>query len=200
MPGRPLRQVRCGRTAGVASAPQRGPGSPGSSVRGADHTADGKGAKFAGRERITSAGATSRVFQPFTDNLMRLRLRSMLLTALALGPLGCESREETPSSRGNSVEGGTTIRVTLAEWSVEMSPDTVRAGPVSFLVTNQGTDRHELEVEREDEEFEFGEIPAGAEQRFPADLKPGIYEVYCPLADATSSHKSRGMTARLVVR
>ena len=95
---------------------------------------------------------------------------------------------------------GTAVRITLTEWRLDMSADTVPAGRVSFLVTNQGIDRHELEVEREDEEFDFGEIPAGAQQQFAADLKPGVYEVYCPLADPTASHKSRGMIARLVVR
>jgi hypothetical protein len=131
---------------------------------------------------------------------MTCALRSILLSGLTLATSGCDRSEQPASGRGDSAGAGTVIRISLAEWRLDMSPDTVPAGPVSLLVTNQGTDRHELEVEREDAELDFGEIPPGAQQRFAANLKPGVYEVYCPLADPTASHKSRGMIARLVVR
>jgi hypothetical protein len=132
---------------------------------------------------------------------MTSRLRSILLTVVFAGAAGCQSREEqTVSRQGDSADGGTVVRITLAEWSLDMAPDTVPAGPVTFLVTNRGTDRHDLEVEREDEEFEFGEVAVDAQQRFHAELQKGDYDVYCPLADPVGSHKSRGMIARLTVR
>jgi hypothetical protein len=151
--------------------------------------------------RGAGAGQSGPPFTPFTEMVMTCTLRTILLSALTLAVSGCESRgERTSSGRGDSAGAGTVIRISLAEWRLDLSPDTVPPGPVSLLVTNQGTDRHELEVERADAELDFGEIPAGAQQRFAADLKPGVYEVYCPLADATASHKSRGMIAHLVVR
>lgn len=186
---------RRGAGAGQSGPPCQGGESAGPGRNEAQNSRGGTGPHPSGR------GDEAREALPFTEMVMTCTLRTILLSALSLAASGCESRgEHTSSGRGDSAGAGTVIRISLAEWRVDLSPDTVPPGPVSLLVTNQGTDRHELEVEREDAELDFGEIPAGAQQRFAADLKPGVYDVYCPLADPTASHKSRGMIARLVVR
>jgi uncharacterized cupredoxin-like copper-binding protein len=71
----------------------------------------------------------------------------------------------------------------------------VKAGSVTFGVTNDGQEAHALEVEGNGIEEETEEIPPGDSAPLEVDLKEGTYELYCPVGD----HKDRGMTAELVV-
>ena len=91
----------------------------------------------------------------------------------------------------------TQVSVRLSEWKVELSQPNIAAGPVTFVVTNTGQIPHALEVEGEGIEQETETIQPGANGTLTLTLKPGTYEVYCPVGEG--SHKKLGMEAHLTV-
>ncbi len=91
----------------------------------------------------------------------------------------------------------TQVGVRLSEWKVELSQPTIDAGPVTFVVTNTGQIPHAFEVEGQGIERETEPIQPGANGTLTLALKPGTYEVYCPVGEG--SHKKLGMEARLTV-
>ena len=80
---------------------------------------------------------------------------------------------------------------------MELARDTVHAGPVTFRVKNTGTMTHGFYVSGPGVDKGAHDIPAGQEGQLTVTLKPGTYEVYCPLADMT--HKAAGMAKKVVV-
>jgi uncharacterized cupredoxin-like copper-binding protein len=97
----------------------------------------------------------------------------------------------------SSVASAQAVPVTLSEWKVELGRDTVKAGAVTFRIKNTGTMTHGFYVTGPGVDKGAKDIPAGQEAPFTLTLKPGTYEVYCPLADLT--HKAAGMTHKLTV-
>ncbi len=78
-----------------------------------------------------------------------------------------------------------------------MSAATVPAGPVVFRVANAGQLEHAFEVEGKGLEQRSGPIAAGAEGTLNVTLKPGRYELYCPVGNG--AHKQAGMKATITV-
>lgn len=89
------------------------------------------------------------------------------------------------------------VRVTLSEWTVRLSVQTVAAGPVHFAVTNEGSIPHAFEIEGQGIERETRQIQPSDSATLALTLRAGTYEVYCPVGEG--SHKKLGMVARLVV-
>ena len=89
------------------------------------------------------------------------------------------------------------VRVTLSEWKVELSTASVATGAVTFTITNSGTIPHAFEVEGHGIEKETAPIQPGASATLTLKLKPGKYEVYCPVGG--DSHKKLGMESHLQV-
>ena len=90
-----------------------------------------------------------------------------------------------------------TVTVRLSEWSVQLSQQSIAPGLVTFVVTNSGKIPHAIEVEGGGIEKELEEIQPGATDTLAVTLKPGRYEIYCPVG--SGSHKKLGMTTRLMV-
>lgn len=93
------------------------------------------------------------------------------------------------------------ITVGFGEWAVTAEADTIRPGPVTFMVENRGQLEHGFEIENEaddGQEYEVeGPLFAGGDTvTISADLAPGTYEIYCWVGD----HEDRGMQMQLVVR
>jgi uncharacterized cupredoxin-like copper-binding protein len=91
----------------------------------------------------------------------------------------------------------TAVDVRLSEWKVEVSTAIVPAGPVVFHVANAGQIEHAFEVEGKGLEQVSGPIAAGAEGMLNVKLKPGRYELYCPVGNG--AHKQAGMKATIEV-
>ena len=89
------------------------------------------------------------------------------------------------------------VPVTLTEFKIEMGRDTVNAGTVKFNIKNEGSTTHAFYVKGEGANKGSREVAAGESASFSLPLKPGTYEIYCPLADL--SHKKAGMSRTLVV-
>jgi plastocyanin len=90
-----------------------------------------------------------------------------------------------------------TVPVTLTEWKVELARDTVPAGSITFRVSNKGTITHGFYVRGEGVNKGSRELSAGESASLTLTLKPGTYEVFCPMSD--NSHKLAGMVTTLVV-
>lgn len=89
------------------------------------------------------------------------------------------------------------VNVTLSEWKIGLSRDTVQAGAVTFEVKNTGQMTHALTVRGDGVDKGTREIPARQAGSLTVTLKPGTYEVYCPMSE--ESHKMAGMARKLVV-
>jgi uncharacterized cupredoxin-like copper-binding protein len=122
--------------------------------------------------------------------------------------------------------GGDSIDVSLYEWKVEPSPDSVAAGEVTFNATNDGGETHELVIVKgvapadlptdadgkviEDDLPEgafIGEIEefeAGTSESATFDLEPGTYTIFCNILETeddgtTESHFQNGMVSTITV-
>lgn len=107
----------------------------------------------------------------------------LTLAALAALPLAAAAQSTTD--------------VRLSEWKVELASSSVPAGTVTFNVINVGTIPHAFEVEGRGVEREIPLIQPGHSASLRLTLRPGRYEVYCPVGG--DSHKNLGMVARLDV-
>ena len=97
----------------------------------------------------------------------------------------------------SSVATGQTVAVTLSEWKVGFTSDTLRAGSVTFEVKNNGSMTHAFHVRGEGVDKGTREIPARQSATLTVTLKPGTYEVFCPMSE--ESHKMAGMARKVVV-
>ena len=102
--------------------------------------------------------------------------------------------QDMPSKRVGGVSPVQT-RIDLDEYDVKM-PDTLKAGPQSFLVANAGTTNHSLAIEGNGVDVALPQpLPRGDTTTLNVDLKPGTYTFYCPV----DNHKNRGMSRTVTV-
>jgi plastocyanin len=97
----------------------------------------------------------------------------------------------------SSVASAQAVSVTLTEWKLKLSRDTVGAGSVTFRVNNTGSVGHTFYVLGEGVAKGTRDIGPKQSATLSVTLKPGTYEVYCSMSD--ESHKLAGMKGTLVV-
>jgi plastocyanin len=105
----------------------------------------------------------------------------------ALAALGAEE------PKGDKATGKVEVR--LSEHVIEM-PNTLPAGPTTFLIHNEGKKIHSFKVEGPGVDALLSEpVPPRASGQLQVTLQPGEYKVYCPIG----SHEAKGMTMKLTV-
>jgi plastocyanin len=147
--------------------------------------------------RVTAGGRLR--FGPMSLDRRTASLAALAAVA-ALAVAGCgDDDEEAADTTAAEQAGGqpvATVEVTETEYKLDPPNPTVEeSGTVEFEVVNDGEVTHSLEIESEEEEFVSDEIAAGESTTLTADLAPGEYEYYCPIAN----HKELGMDGTLTV-
>jgi uncharacterized cupredoxin-like copper-binding protein len=114
-----------------------------------------------------------------------------LLVPLIFFGLTAAAGSEQP--QGEKAAG--TVEVRLSEYAIQM-PQTLPAGPTTFLVRNEGHKSHSFKIEGPKIDGQLETIVRPRETgTLQITLQPGEYKVYCPLG----SHAAKGMTMTLVV-
>jgi uncharacterized cupredoxin-like copper-binding protein len=130
---------------------------------------------------------------------------ALLVGAAALGVSACggddddENGEETAAETATApAGGGQTVSISETDFALDPSHPTVKAGTVTFNVTNDGQTEHNLEVEGPGGEEELEQdLAPGESGQLTVDLsEPGTYEFYCPVDD----HKGMGMEGEITVQ
>jgi plastocyanin len=131
----------------------------------------------------------------------------LLLTLLALALAGCGGGDENggggSSSSGSTpapASGGGGQQIALAApqdgtIKFDKSKLKAKAGKVTINFDNPAGVPHAVEVEGNGVE-EKTEVVTEGKASLTADLKPGKYEFYCPVAD----HREEGMEGTLTVK
>jgi plastocyanin len=96
-----------------------------------------------------------------------------------------------------SAAGAQDVTVNMSEWKLRLSTDSVPAGTVTFNLRNQGVIAHALQVTGPGVDKGSRQVNAKETATLTLTLKPGTYEVFCPLAEG--SHKMAGMKKSFIV-
>ena len=129
--------------------------------------------------------------------------------AVAVPVVGCggssndnsTSNAATPASTsgGGGRPQASTVNLTATDFKFDPSDPTVKSGNVTFDMKNDGQVTHSLEIEDvtpgHDQELE-GDVSPGSSGKLTANLKPGKYEFYCPIAN----HREMGMEGEITVK
>ncbi len=94
-----------------------------------------------------------------------------------------------------TADKGASVEVHVREYAIQM-PDTLPAGPTTFVIHNDGQKHHSFKLEGPGSEGIVDKpVPPGETGSLTITLKAGEYKVYCPIG----SHEVKGMTRKLVV-
>ena len=87
------------------------------------------------------------------------------------------------------------VQVALKDFKLEPDQLTVKAGQITFVLTNEGRFTLDFRVEGQGVDEKAPKVPVGREFRWELTLAPGEYRISCPI----SNHDERGMVGTLVV-
>ena len=132
-----------------------------------------------------------------------MRRLSSILVLSALGLTAC-----------TALGGGApqTVQVSLVDYAISPATTTVKAGQITFVVTNNGQEDHELEVSSRSgreipDDASLGEVEdlgPRESKSFTVSLTPGTYELACRLQDTKATppfnHYDRGMHLMFTVQ
>lgn len=112
----------------------------------------------------------------------------VLLFSLAAPTVATAAEEPQKAAAG-------TVEVKLSEYAIAM-PQTLPAGPTTFVVHNQGKKIHSFKIEGPGlAELLAKPVPPEEIENLQVTLQPGEYKIYCPIG----SHEAKGMTMKLTV-
>ena len=141
------------------------------------------------------------VFRGFTHGAV--------LVALAALAAACDRERERAANGADTASAaaeidrsgadkGTGINVTLSEWGLELSADSLTQGQATLAIQNTGTMPHSLEIRGPGGNWTSPPIPpAGGSVLMSMLMEPGEYELSCP--DDAGEHKTQGMIGRITV-
>ena len=146
-----------------------------------------------------------------------MRIRSSLLLILlvpALAAAGCGDDDEggggqatapattpmppaerTTPTATTPAAGRSSVAIAATEFKFSPANLDMKAGRVTFRLRNDGGAPHALEVEGNGVEQSSSVIQGGQSTTLSMNLRPGRYEIYCPVGN----HKDMGMTGTLTV-
>lgn len=87
----------------------------------------------------------------------------------------------------------TTVEALESEFKIALPSTNLKAGKITFDVTNDGKLPHDLAIKGMSEKTKL--IPAGGSDKLTVTLKPGTYELYCTVP----GHEEAGMKLNVTV-
>lgn len=102
----------------------------------------------------------------------------------------------TESSTTASGGGGETVDIAETEYKLDPADPSVKAGSVTFNVSNDGAIVHNLEIEGSGVEDITDDLQPGDSGELTVDLQPGTYEIYCNI----DGHQDLGMEGEVTVQ
>lgn len=144
---------------------------------------------------------------------MKIAAKLMMAMLVLLAIAGCSRNQTAPPAGGPTstkvapksaapvTKTGETmaahmVDAQLGEWFVKLTPATAKPGMVHFTIRNVGKAIHSLAIEGQGIKQESPRIEAGKSTTLMVDLKPGKYQVWCPVGH----HKAKGMLAEFTVK
>jgi uncharacterized cupredoxin-like copper-binding protein len=127
-------------------------------------------------------------------------LLSILIAAIALAACDdpASSRGERPAgapSGAVATGGGPAVQVTAKEFSLMLDPAQAKAGPITFVVKNDGHAPHNFRIRGNGVEQQTQMIESGETGQLTVELTPGTYEYQCTVG----GHEQLGMKGTLTV-
>src|ERR671933_407862 len=104
------------------------------------------------------------------------------------------------ASKGSKAAAGPVLKtIEVKETEYKLDPDKItlnKPGTYTFKAVNSGSTTHALEIEGKGVEEETESIDSGQSAELKVSLKPGKYEIYCPV----DSHREQGMEGTVTVK
>jgi uncharacterized cupredoxin-like copper-binding protein len=131
-------------------------------------------------------------------------LVATVVISWGLTRVAAQSGPDSPAATAGAAPGDaivapptvTDVEGSLSEYSISLSEVAVPTGTVRFAVENVGQQRHDLRVVGNGVDRQTRELRPGQSGDLEVTFdEPGIFTVYCDLAD----HADRGMTTTLTV-
>ena len=88
-----------------------------------------------------------------------------------------------------------TAQVSLKDFQLDPDVLSVKAGTVTFVLTNEGRFTHDFRVRGQGIDDKAPKVGRGKSREWQIELPPGTYEISCPI----SNHADRGMVGTLMV-
>ena len=124
--------------------------------------------------------------------------RIVLLTATAILALILAGCGGASGGAGSTTKDAVVDTVAVKESEFKLNPSSItlkKPGAYVFKVENVGSFGHSLEIEGNGVQAETKVLDAGKSEEIKVDLKPGAYEMYCPV----DGHKDKGMKGKVTV-
>jgi uncharacterized cupredoxin-like copper-binding protein len=108
-----------------------------------------------------------------------------------------ESQPTTTEAETTTAQAPTpqasTVDVTETEFKIALASTELKAGKITFDVTNDGAIPHDLAIVGVEQQTKL--IPSKGSAKLAVTLKPGTYELYCTVP----GHKQAGMDLKVTV-
>jgi uncharacterized cupredoxin-like copper-binding protein len=127
---------------------------------------------------------------PGKNGLSVFVIACLVLFAAMLSAVAIFGVESEAKGAGATAEKGVTVQVQEKEFKITVSPQTVHAGTVTFVVKNAGKVPHNLTIQGGKA---TPNINGGGSAKLTVTLKKGTYTLYC----SVPGHRQLGMVAKL---
>jgi uncharacterized cupredoxin-like copper-binding protein len=110
---------------------------------------------------------------------------------------GQASKASSANTKGSAGSVVKTIEVKETEFKLDPAKITLnKPGTYVFKAVNSGSTTHALEIEGKGVEEETEDLDPGQSAELKVSLKPGKYEIYCPV----DGHREQGMEGTVTVK
>ncbi|KQX67338.1 MULTISPECIES: hypothetical protein [unclassified Streptomyces] len=118
-----------------------------------------------------------------------------LLAACGGGTDSSSAGAGTTPAPAKPTTSGTQVTAKLTDFHIHLSTQKFHPGRYTFTAQNAGHHEHALELDRPGGETRSKTLEPGQSTTLAVTLKPGSYQVYCPI----DGHKDLGMKTTLTV-